>query len=875
MNILNLIKNLFYICIGLCFLTAFSSNIEVFLGENEYFSWLWNISSLWLLDFFVILTVLFYTSLKINDCEIETPNRSCSLFILLAIILYSYERFFSNYFVFTPFKFTSLTSNPHIFYLDILYWLGLLHFSGYLKYLNPQNKSKIQKNKVIEDAPIHTNKEDGLDGLLNIPARKIYKIIKENKFKSSFTIGLNGEWGDGKTSVFNLIKDNLKDHENCVIVDFNPWMGFDKKVLVKDFFNSLSEHLGSSFSHELSDYTNEILNNGEDNNWVKILQSFFNKNDESLNSIFEKINEKIGRLQKKIIVFIDDVDRLDKEEIFEILKLIRKTANFQNTFFVIAYDRNYVNNSIKDQSGITVIKYLDKIINVEISLPYFDKYALKTYFVENLKTVIPQQYHYKINHFVKTYEKDPLVIDLGFEEHDLFLYWLNNFREIKKIINAIVINYSELYGQVNFVDVIYLEILKLKHPHLYFILFTKQTELFAINHNAFCYDLAPIDNVKAIDKYIKYMLEKKKNFGIENSSVSEKSLTVFDYYLDQYVADNSINNIEKEKIIDLINRLFYRLDDSSSMYSRVGVDLEDALSVKFVTKFERYFSHTIFKGNISEDEFEEFLSLENSEIERRIKSWLSEGKINDLSYRLNQKFTFNNKKQYNNTLIASFIISPINEGKINFQQLISKMFGQTLYPNIFSSKDDACNFFIHLFSSDFNTPLSKAKLLNELSRRNKKRGNGDDPEKFPLSDFEINKLLHNYIFNELQDFKMFNENFWSLYFACQEITANFSKKPFQDINELIIKKINNKLETLQFLKSLVYYNNYGYESKINKDAILDVFNSLENFENNFLKTLDNNEYVIKFKEYFEKSKINNWGFIDFEYDFLKESIQRD
>ncbi len=99
-----------------------------------------------------------------------------------------------------------------------------------------------------------------------------------------------------------------------------------------------------------------------------------------------------------------------------------------------------MNDSIKHQSSETTVKYLDKIINVEINLPYFDKFLLKDYFLEQLDVVVPKDLKYKIDYFKKTYEKDPLIYDLGFEENDLFVYWLNNFREIKKIINSINVN---------------------------------------------------------------------------------------------------------------------------------------------------------------------------------------------------------------------------------------------------------------------------------------------------------------------------------------------------------------------------------------------------------------------------------------------------
>ena len=876
MEIKTHLKRILYIIIGFSFLIAFSSSIESLFGTSSYFSWLWNVKPQLLLDIMLLLLLLLYTSLKIEDCKTEFPNKTFTYFIVLTILFYTYERFFTNYFAFTPFKLSTYSvTSQCIAYLDIIYWIAFVHLGTYLKYFQTEKPKITIDNLLLEDAPISSQKEDGLDGLYNIPAEKIYKIIKENKFESSFTIGLNGEWGDGKTSVFNLVKNKLREDNQLITVDFNPWMGFDKKVLIKDFFNSLSEALGSSFSKELSDYTNEILDNGEENSFVKIIQSFLRNKDESLISIYDDINDKIGNLDKKIVVFIDDVDRLDKEEVFEILKLIRKTANFKNTFFVLAYDRNYVNNSIKDQSGTSTIKYLDKIINAEISLPYFDKYALKEYFIDNLKKVIPSQFHTKIDYFIKSYEKDPLLLDLGFDENDLFLYWINNFREIKKVINAIVINYSGIYQDINLVDVINLEILKLKHPQIYAYLYVKHTELFVVNSATSCYDFASIDKVKAREKQFADFLENRKQTIDSNSEKKSEIPTVLDYYLDQYINENKINNIEKEKILDLLNRLFSKSDEKHDIFLGHNMDQEQKLSVKFVNMFERYFSHTIFKNNISEDQFQLFLSLPQSQISDKLIEWSREGKIKDLTFRLNQKFDFDNEDHYKNTLVAVVIISKQENNLVDFQQIIRKMFGKSLYPNIFPSKVDAVSFFKLLFNSDYADPHFKSRLLNELRNRNRRRQDENDSERFPLSNDEIEILLKNFIKDQIKEELNFNNGFWNLYFICQRLNINGSKTPFLSINNTILEKIKEEKIQNEFLKSLIVYDGYGYESVIRREAIENLFDSFENFEKTFLDNLSVSDYNTTFKEYYQKSKENNWEPIEFEYEFIKLSIPDD
>lgn len=872
MNVNLFIKQTFYLLIGILFLTAFSSNIETFFGENVYFSWLWSIEPSLILDIIVIATIFFYTIIALDNCELQKPNKTLTLFIVLTVLFYTYEKFDSKYFDFIPFKLSTYDDSfLQLKYLDFIYWIAIIHLGLYLKYLKTQDLI-ISNNSLLEDNPIYYEVQDELNGLFKIPTEKIYKIITENKFESSFSIGLNSEWGDGKTSVFNFVKNRLKNEKDLVIVDFNPWIGFDKKVLIKDFFNSLGESLGSSFSNEFSEYTSIILNNSEENSFVKIIRTLIQKKDDSLVTLFEELNEKIGRLNKKIIVFIDDVDRLDKEEVFEVLKLIRKTANFKNTFFVVAYDRNYVNNSIKDQSGTSTIKYLDKIINVEISLPYFDKYALKEYFVTKLKKVIPEKLHFKVDYFTKR-DDEMFDLGLGFEENDLFEYWLNNFREIKKIVNSISVNYYKIYADVNFKDLILLEILKLKHPQIYTYLFVKQNEILSVNRALNCYYLTPLDKVKASNKRFLEFLE-NRNKSVEYSNLTkEKTVAVFDFYLEQYTEINKINNIEKERIIDLIDRLFLRWDEVKTVTEEISNDSEKDLRVRFVNKFERYFSHTIFINNISEDEFKTFISGNSTEIDRNVDIWINEGKLKDLCFRLNRNFLFNTVAEYKNTIIISLKLLEIENGPINFYQLISKMTGLKLYPDIFTEITNASTFFKEIFSSANSNSLLKAQILNELRKRNDLR-NEDDVERFPLNNVEIDNLLLKYIKEKIATNLNYGNEFWSLYFVCQSVDENGQRKPFVEINSLLKDNLKINEQIIPFLQSLIIYENYGHESIIRRGALENLFGSFEAFENDFLKKLTENAYITKFIEYFNKSKEENWNHIEFDYEFIKHSISK-
>lgn len=852
-NIQICIKNIFFILVSIAVLIAFTSEIETFF-KNDIFGWFYTVDSNGYLDFLIILISVFYVSIKVRECEYEIPNMKVTFLLVLLLGFYIYERFFNTEFPFTYFKWKFLSD---VAYLDGLYLVLVLHLTGYLKKIFPTQYNNENTGGLLEDLPLSDSSEDGLGGLLEISSKKILTILRDNKFKNSYTIGLNGEWGDGKTSVFNIVKKDLTK-DDVVVIDFNPWMGYDKKVLIRDFFNSLSEGLGSDLSSEISKYVDEILNNGEESGIINFIKSLVIK-DESIHSIFTNINEKIRLLNKKIVVFVDDVDRLDRDEIFELLKLIRNTANFNNVFFIVAYDRSYVNESIKHQSSETTVKYLDKIINVEINLPYFDKFLLKDYFLEQLDVVVPDDLKYKIHYFKKTYEKDPLMYDLGFVENDLFVYWLNNFREIKKIINSINVNYNHMYRDVNFHDVTHLEILKLKHPYMYRLLFTKNREIFNVHSSTNCYYFSPIDEVRARDKRFEDFIKRNK----ETVKNEEREPTVFEFYVDEYCQSNNINNIEKERIFDLVRRLFPEKKSSDFGYDVEEKGREGYLSVRYVSKFERYFSHAVFNSNIKEEEFDNFLLLSLTDVINQINEWVSKDKIKDISWRLNRYYTFESGNTYRNVILSSYYLlySDIKDNSIDLNALLVKFFDQD-WDALFGDSEIARQFFRDLFNGDDNDSLNKSStVLYELLKKNKRRTDG----KFPLDDDEIIKILKENVRKYIQGNNSFTGDFWNIYYKSLSVESNGTKKPDNDTIDTIKDSLNSIEQKEDFIRSIITV--YGYEGyRIRHEDIVKIFNTYGSFESFIFTGNESSEIIDEFKNFYNKIKHNNWEAIDFKFD---------
>jgi hypothetical protein len=134
----------------------------------------------------------------------------------------------------------------------------------------------------------------------------------------------------------------------------------------KDFiFKFLAEIAQDQISTQTA---NKILNYANslkqlDNKLVNFLMSLFDRKPDQAR--YEEIEEDLKHSEKHILIVIDDLDRLNREEILEVLKIVRSSASFPYLAFLLLYDRSYINKIIGNE------KYLEKIVNCEFKLPSY------------------------------------------------------------------------------------------------------------------------------------------------------------------------------------------------------------------------------------------------------------------------------------------------------------------------------------------------------------------------------------------------------------------------------------------------------------------------------------------------------------------------
>jgi predicted KAP-like P-loop ATPase len=178
----------------------------------------------------------------------------------------------------------------------------------------------------------------------------------------------------------NFIKTELAPEEN-VIVDFNPWLFSDQEHLLKAFFATIAAALNTSIKKSkenigklLSDYGDLIGSIKFAGIGLPNVVNFGKKlNDVTTEQLKERVNQAIKDSGKRIVVFVDDIDRLDVKEVQYLFKLIKLVGDFFNTTYVLAFDDEMVAGALAplygDGQKNTGYQFLEKIIQAPLLIP--------------------------------------------------------------------------------------------------------------------------------------------------------------------------------------------------------------------------------------------------------------------------------------------------------------------------------------------------------------------------------------------------------------------------------------------------------------------------------------------------------------------------
>lgn len=109
-----------------------------------------------------------------------------------------------------------------------------------------------------------------------------------------------------------------------------------------------------------------------------------NGNDNNLNKKKEEVTKALSHQSHKFIVIIDDIDRLNNNQIKLIFQLVNSLAGFPNLIYLLSFDREIVVRALSEEQKCNGEEYLEKIIQVPFNIPEAKGDLVQSVFFEKL-----------------------------------------------------------------------------------------------------------------------------------------------------------------------------------------------------------------------------------------------------------------------------------------------------------------------------------------------------------------------------------------------------------------------------------------------------------------------------------------------------------
>ena len=394
-----------------------------------------------------------------------------------------------------------------------------------------------------------------------------------------FVFALTGPWGSGKTTILNFTERLLKDKtakrvDRLVIVHFNAWWVSGSDRFLQHFFKQFQLAFGGKESKKILKTLIKYAGALEPLPYIGPFAAVFHwlgivkaTQEEDISNLHQEIDKKLRKFPGRILVVIDDIDRLRSEEIRLVFRLVKAVANFPQTIYLLVYDEPVVVRAVGGDDLQVGREYLNKIVQLPLVLPAPDCPTLREWFFQDLNKILEKH----PEHLYSQEEFSSLYSEIS--------RFLKTPRSIERFLNLLRATYPLVKHEVNAVDFIGIQALRQFAPTMYTFV--------ANNKGMFCRATASEDENewKYLDAALKYAMD-------------------CDWQRDRDVAENAVR--------DILVKLFPCLGKWPGSQAHQPLFQKNWLDNRRICSFDifdHYFILGTPPGDVSEAEFQTIMSL--------------------------------------------------------------------------------------------------------------------------------------------------------------------------------------------------------------------------------------------------------------------------
>ncbi|MCK5346660.1 MAG: NTPase KAP, partial [Candidatus Heimdallarchaeota archaeon] len=269
---------------------------------------------------------------------------------------------------------------------------------------------------------------------------------------------------------------NMQPLEKPIVVKFNPWNFSDQNQLIMQFFKHLSlvldredyakgakkagkvlETYSKCFSPLMLATPWSAIVSGALKIGSVVSKSYGEANSKDLSEIRSELNRLLLKQPHKIIVVIDDIDRLNNFEIRQVFQLVKSLGDFPNVVYLLAFDRGVVVKALCEVQEGSGSDYLEKVVQVPFDIPEISKEQVEKFLFAQLNEIIkdtPEERWGK-QYWTNIY-------------HGGLKHFFSTIRDVNRYINSLRLSYGMVKGEVNSVDFLAITGFQVFLPEIYF-----------------------------------------------------------------------------------------------------------------------------------------------------------------------------------------------------------------------------------------------------------------------------------------------------------------------------------------------------------------------------------------------------------------------
>ena len=288
---------------------------------------------------------------------------------------------------------------------------------------------EVRTSPLSADRAIGSLAEDRL-GLHETFIPRLARVAVEWPEAHGLVVALDGEWGSGKTSALNLLRDYLdrersgpkgEKYAKCRFVSFHPWLYDDPATLVASFFATLATELGGDSNGSWKVIAGDLKKMGQflavatrgvrffgvsadiekifeevggfataGSEFTELMDQGERKLTEARGAV-EKALREVGLAGGRLIILLDDIDRLAKDEIIPLLRLLRIVADLPFVTIIVAMDQQRVRELLRTGPEAFDEEYLEKMVQVTVPVPPPDPERFADLLQNQLRGVLGEQ----------------------------------------------------------------------------------------------------------------------------------------------------------------------------------------------------------------------------------------------------------------------------------------------------------------------------------------------------------------------------------------------------------------------------------------------------------------------------------------------------